>query len=132
MAANRVPRPEQMVINADAWRIIWFTEDEWYQHHLDDEGDALTYGRERIIYMRTSGPNILEQYYQGLLCHELVHACIHTSGHGTLEPVKDMSATNDIEELFAGVLGPMLLSVLKMNPPVVKYLMSDGTVRRDV
>lgn len=131
MAANRVPRPEQMVINNDAWRIIWLNEDDWYQRHLDDASDALTYKRERVIYIRTTGPNVLEQYYQSLLCHELVHACIAVTGQGTLEPVKDMSESEAVEEFFAGILGPTLLSVIKMNPPVVKYLMSDGTVRRD-
>lgn len=128
-AKQLVPRPEVMQISQDMWRIVWLDDSEWTQRHLDDSSDGLTYGRESTVYMKVATGNVMEQHYQTVLLHEVLHACLATS-YGTDQPFVDDMKSADAEEFFVGQMAPPLMYVLKTNDHVLKYLLSDGTVQR--
>jgi predicted metalloprotease with PDZ domain len=125
----KVERPVALQINADVWRVEWLGEAEWTAQHLDDAADGLTYGRETTIYIRMATSNAMEQHYQGILIHEILHACAATTYSANNTILEHLPAEKH-EEYWVGALSPPLLYVLRANPHVLKYLISDGTVQR--
>lgn len=126
-APKFVPRPDHVFVGAKVYQISWYTEAEWGEQHLSESDAGLTYCSSNNIYMRLL-PGATEANYQEVLLHEITHA-VWAETH--LEHLELTSMAEDkIEEAIIGIQSHGLLFVLKHNPAVMSYLMSDGNVRR--
>jgi hypothetical protein len=119
------PRPEHIFIGNHTYQVEWLSQNEWEDRRLDEHADALTHARHQLIQIRTYAPS-RESHYQEVLFHELTHAVWDS----TMLTHADLSAQEDPEEFVIGLQSPQLLFILKQNPDLVKWLMSDGTVVR--
>lgn len=119
-----VPRPDHVFVASDAIRVEWLTEDEWMAAHLDDGNGAETHAEVGRIYMRLR-PGKAESRYQETLLHELLHVIWDTT---QLTHV-DLSKIENTEEFIVGLQSPTLLFILRHNPHLVKWLLSDGDER---
>lgn len=124
--AVQVARPEHAFIGNHTYAIEWLGDEDWQRLHLVEGADGATYATQQTIYMHIRG-NARESHYQEILLHELTHAVWDVTG---LTHV-DLAKHDEAEEFIVGIQAPQLLFVLKQNPPLVKYLMSDPTVVRD-
>jgi len=126
MAANRVSRPDHVFIGNHTYRIEWVDVQEWEERRLADDADAMTHARHQTIQVRLYSQHTMESHYQEVLLHEITHACWDS----TMLTHADLAAQEDAEEFVISLQSPALLFVLKQNPELTKYLMSDGTVTR--
>lgn len=118
-------RPDFVHVGNHAYRIMWLSQDEWEDMHLDQDSDACTYASRQMIYVRLiSGAQ--ESHYQELILHEITHAVWDST---MLTHVK-MSEPEDPEEFIIGIQSPALLFALRMSEDMTKWLLSDGTVVR--
>lgn len=116
------PRPDVAKVGVHLYQIHWLTEDEWAEHNLKTNADGITYSHKQCIYMRLLAESS-ESHFQVVLLHELLHAawdaCQMT--HIDWDDIK-----GDIEENIVSMQSPALLGVLKDNPHIVEYLVSNG------
>lgn len=126
MAARHVPRPDHVFVGNRTYQIMWFAEEEWDAKHLADDADGLTYAAQSMIYVRLRG-EALEAHYQEVVFHEVTHACWDAT---MLTHYHDNVGKDDREEFIIGATTPALLFVLQQNPALVKWLTSNGAVRR--
>ncbi len=125
MAAH-VPRPDHAFIGNHTYAIEWLGDEDWQRGHHPPDTDGATYATQQTIYMHIRG-NARESHYQEILLHELTHAAWDVTG---LTHV-DLKEQAEPEEFICGLQSPQLLFILKQNPHVTKYLMSDPTLVRD-
>lgn len=124
MAAH-VPRPDHAFVGNHTYSIEWLDVQEWEDRRLDDSADAMTHARHQTIQVRVYGPSA-ESHYQEVLLHEL----LHTVWDSTMLTHQDLTKQDDAEEFVISMQSPPLLFILKQNPDLVKWLLSDGTVVR--
>jgi hypothetical protein len=124
---KHIARPEHAFVGNDTYSIEWLTEDEWQDKHLGDKNGAETHASICAIFMRlrTGAP---ESRYQEVLLHELTHCAWDTTQlcHQDFGNIK----TDDLEEFVIGIQTAALLFIMKHNPQVVAWLLSDGTDKR--
>ncbi len=120
--ATRVPRPDSLLVGNHRYRIEWLTPDEWFDRDCGQGNDGLTYNDRGVILMRLL-PTRQESMYQETLIHEVQHAIWATAG---LPGEWNAGDVDDVEENLMRMTTPLLLSVLKNNPDITKYLLSDG------
>lgn len=119
-ARKYVPKPEHVFVGNHTYRIEWMSNDEWDTNRLDPEADALTFARRQLIIVRTY-EEANESHYQEVLWHEITHACWDT----TMLTHTALGEQKDPEEFVVGLQSPAQVFVLRHNPELVKWLMSD-------
>lgn len=124
-AKKQIDRPDFAYVGNHCYRIEWLTEDEWTGQRLDLDDQAQTWSARQLILMRLA-PDAQESLYQETLLHELTHAVWDATA---LTHVK-MTEPADPEEFIIALQTPALLFILKMNPQLTPWLLSDGTVVR--
>lgn len=123
--AAYVPRPDHAFVGNHTYDIEWLTAGEWEGRRMQENADAVTFATQQYIGLLLHD-GVQESHYQEVLLHELTHAAWDAS---MLTHV-DLSEIEDHEEFLISAQSPPLLGILKSNPDIVKYLMSDGQVRR--
>lgn len=119
-AKKFVPRPDHVFIINHTYQIIWLNEDEWLDDRHDPDSDAETYARVNHIYMRIR-QGVHETHYQEVLWHEIGH-CIWDC---TMLTHVDLHELKDAEEFVVGLQSPPMVFVLRQNPDLLKWLVSD-------
>lgn len=117
--ADKKGRPTEVDICGWRWTIEWLKPKDWAS---EDNGlSGVTYAMHLQIKILLS-PNIHPEVLREVLFHELMHACVATSGHTYgLKHIKN----KDVEEVMIQGLSPALLAVLHNNSEVRRYLL-DG------
>ena len=125
MTAKWVERPDVVMIGIHVYRIEWLSVDEWIANNMPNDAIGMTDSDAAMIRIQHR-PGGHESRYQDTLIHEILHAIWDLSSLHNQDPSK----LDDPEEFIVGLISPYLLGVLKDNPHVLKYLLSDGTVVR--
>lgn len=125
-AKQWVPRPDHLFVGPYVFEIRWLTNDEWVAQNQDENWGGVTDHSFLYIAIRL-GAGVPEVRYQEVLMHEITHAVWSTIG---LNHIHDSFDKDVREEEIITLQSPMLLFVLQHNPDIVKYLQSDGTVKR--
>ena len=105
-------RPRTVKISPYTWSIKW-SRHEVLKHHPNGDACGACDMESMAIAI---DPGKHEDYARATLLHEILHACIRGSDP-TLEDEHEETAV-------ASITGP-LLAMLRDNPSVVAYLMSD-------
>lgn len=120
-STKRASRPDHMFMGNHTYEICWLTEDEWQNNHLDINADACTYVSRQTIFVRLREGSH-ESHYQELIIHE----CLHTIWDATGLTNVNLSDVEDAEEFSIGLITPLTLFLLKMNPSLTAWILSDG------
>ena len=132
MATARSPRPTEVFLLHERFDIEWLTEDQWVERKYDEGWSGVTFAEDGLIAVRaTVGKK--ESRLQEVLLHEVLHAVWDSVklNHADYPGPSDDTAQREAhEEMIIGTQAPPLLFVLKRNPGLYKYLMSDGDHRR--
>lgn len=125
MAGNgqkRAARPDVVKVGNHMYNIEWLSLDEWEARHFDEGNDASTHSTVQKVYIMLH-KDAQESHYQEVLWHELTHAVWDSTmlTHVTLGDV------DEPEERVIMHQSPGQVALLKENPDLVAYLMSDGT-----
>lgn len=125
MPNKRQPRPSSLKVGLTTYEIRWVTEADWERGQFPDDANGWCNNRQQFIAL-LHVPDCQEVEYQQTLLHEMQHAvwCTTKMQHHEFDD-------DDVEEISIRMNTPMLLMVLKENPIVMRYLMSDGSYRRD-
>lgn len=124
-AKRHAPRPDEFICGVTRWEIYWLDEEEWKRDHPSD-ADGGTYASKRQVFVRLREDRP-EVGYQEVVLHELLHVAWV---EGNMPNLHWPEPGDDMEEQAVGTLtGPMLM-ILKQNPMLVAWLMSDGDKRR--
>lgn len=125
MSAKWVERPGEIQIGNHLFRIDWLSPEEWESARHPDSAAAVTEAEGQMIGIRLKA-SAAESFYQELLFHEITHAVWDSTmlTHAPLDSIEDK------EEFVISLQSPVMLGVLRTNPHLVKYMMSDGTVVR--
>lgn len=123
------PRPDHAFIGNHTYAIEWLSVEEWSRRDMPGDKDGLTYSDRSLILMR-GVPDRPESLYQEVLLHELTHAIWDTVGLSLMEDWHKDESQHDVEEKVILFQSPMMLFVLKHNPHIIAWLLSDGQVRR--
>ena len=120
-----VERPDHAFIGNHVYRVEWLTNEEWEAARHPNDAAACTEAERNLIAIRLKADGY-ESFYQELLIHELTHAAWDATmlTHAPLDSIEDK------EEFIIGTQSPALLGILKNNPHIIQYLISDGTVLR--
>lgn len=124
-ARKLVERPDVVMIGIHIYRVEWMSVDEWIAHNMSNEAIGMTDADAGWIRIQHR-PGGHESRYQEVLVHEILHALWDLSNLHNM----DIKPLEDPEEFIVGLVSPPLLGVLKDNPHVLQYLLSDGTVIR--
>ena len=84
----------------------------------DDYAGLVRYTHEKIYLLETMATGLMKT----TLLHEIMHACIFNN-RGTVCP--DDNSFETWEHYFIGTLEYSLIDVLKNNPEIVTYLISE-------
>lgn len=125
MAANgqkRAARPEVVKVGNHFFNIEWLSLDEWEARHFDESNDAATHSTVQKVYIMLH-KGAQESHYQEVLWHELTHACWDS----TMLTHVDIKQVEEPEEVVIMHQSPAHVAMIKENPDLVAYLMSDGT-----
>lgn len=125
MAGKFVERPDHVFIGHHTYRIEWLDAAEWLANNEDPTNDGITRAAIGLVRLQLVHERP-ESFYQETLIHELLHTAYDASGATHLSLEKH----EDTEEATCLALSPVLLGILKNNPHVVAYLISDGQVVR--
>jgi hypothetical protein len=119
------PRPDEVVVGNQVYNIEWLDMEQWHLAQEDAGNAGVTRAGMSLIRIQCQ-PGTPESRYQEVLLHELVHAV----WDATMLTHIDLSPIDDKEEFIVGLQSPLLLGILKGNPGLIKYLLSEGkTVR---
>ena len=106
-------RPKHVVIAPFNWAVKW-SRQEVLKHHPN--GDACgSCDMESLTIAIDAGR--AEDYGRSTLLHEILHACVRSS---------DPTLEEDHEEVVVAAITNPLLSMLRGNPDVVRYLLDGG------
>lgn len=110
-----------MLVGNHVYSIEWLTNDEWQARHYDEACDAQTHSTVQEIHILLQ-LNANESHYQEVLWHEITHACWDSC----MLTHTDFKEVDNPEEHVIMYQTPQQVFVLKQNPHVVAYLLSDG------
>jgi hypothetical protein len=122
-------RPDTLTIGNHQYSVEWLTTSEWEARDYPMEKDGLTYAPRQSIVIRLIEDRS-ESLYQEVVLHEVTHAAWDSVGLGLMEDWHKGEDSHDVEERVVLLQSPVLLRVLKDNPLLVKWLVSDGAMRR--
>jgi hypothetical protein len=115
-------RPRKARVGHLTFSITWVKEADWaglkdrIGSEVEDAG-GLTNGVTEDIFVRLND-NITENNLKEVLLHELMHACYYVS----MKNYDNLFKEEDAEEALIRYISPHLLSVLRDNAPVRRYL----------
>lgn len=122
------PRPDEVVVGPHLYTIEWLDTDEWMGRDFDMEKGGLTFNHKYKIFIRLT-PDTPESHYQETVLHEVTHAIWSTVGFNYVDGLF-AEANHDVEERVILMQTPLLLHVLKENPILAKYVLSEGRETR--
>lgn len=113
-------RPSKVIIGPHTYDILW-GEGSWkkYAKGSDDNDIGQTLVRENKLLIK--GWDLALSQAQDTLLHEILHAIFRTWGWSGL----DFGKGHDLEEAVVSVTTPHLLQVLRDNPKVYEWLVSN-------
>lgn len=121
--ATRAPRPESVFVGHVCYSIEWLPNDEWERSGENPNWAGVSKHMEmRIIIRLVVGAQ--EVHFQETLLHEILHAVWATTG---LNHAHESFPDEEREEALVSMQSPGLVFVLKHNPQVLKYIISDGS-----
>lgn len=113
--SDLAPLPERLRIGPYTWTVS-NSKKNWDRGRKDsrlaDDADGWTDLLARRIGIR---PKLHLEYERVVLLHEILHACLDSSHHATLD-------LNDAEESLIRYISPVLYGVLQDNPDLLDYL----------
>lgn len=118
-------RPDEFIVGVSHWEIKWLNMEEWDAEHFPDDADGATLSARRKVYIRLRA-EAPEVQYQEVLLHELGHVVWEESNLVNL-PWPDTS--HEREEMVVGTQTGGWLMIIKQNPVLMKWLVSDGKRR---
>lgn len=116
------PRPDRITVGNHVFRVEWLDDGDFSTATGRDDSDGVTFPARCLIIVKLYGPDVPESHYQEVLVHEITHA-IWGSAKIT-HAIDDIAKTEDVEENIVLLQAPGLLSVIKTNPLLLKYLAS--------
>lgn len=125
MASNgqkRAARPDAVKVGNHVYSIEWIDGAEWEARHYEENADATTHASlQSIVVLLHKGAS--ESHYHEVVWHELTHAVWDSS----MLTHTDLAGHDDPEETVIMHQTPLQVSVLKQNPGLVAWMLSDGT-----
>lgn len=117
--AQSSTRPKKVQVGHLEFEIQWIGNGDWG----DKEKCGLTVPMQQLILLRISDDEndaYSEGNLQEILVHEILHAIYHVTNLAHYTIPKDGKA--EIEEYTVAMLAGPLLTVLRGNPAVMRYL----------
>ena len=107
-----MPIPKQVQVGPFTYSV---TVDQAAIDRAGQEGRETLYGQTRHTISRILvDPELSADQKRETLQHEVLHACINTSG---------LAISTTDQENLVGALSPILLDTLRRNPELVEYLL---------
>lgn len=110
-------RPRKVTINGVEWSITYKKKKAWKTDKHGKGNSGETYAATFSIYVLIESIN--ENNVREVLQHELMHACLASSG-GTY--VMTYIKIEDAEEVLIGTLSGTFIAMVRNNPEVREYL----------
>lgn len=116
------PRPTSLHIGIAEWSVEYLTAKAW-KKRLGSNNAGETHPATHSIYVVTDHPSgqCAETFLRDTVLHEILHACFHESNiRNTMQALK----RGDLEEAIVGAVSGPLLSALRDNPALTKWLLA--------
>ena len=117
MPTQMPKRPSKVKVLTITYNIHWLSEDEWYAARLDTGSVGITERDSGTIALRAD-KTASEEALKATLLHEVLHTCTQA-----MRVECNLDHVQDGEEFFVSIVAPLLLAVLRENPPLTKYLL---------
>jgi hypothetical protein len=120
-------RPNAVKVGPFTYEIEWLDNGQWLTNGHSDDFGGLSDHEPMVIRMRATDARSEDSLRETLL-HEVLHCVGAVIGINHFTPVADDE--NNAEEKIVTMTSPTLLGVLRDNPGVLAYLISDGAAEQ--